>query len=314
MLQSAILVLALSSSFADAPPEGVSSQPPVAVATPASGAKPDASPAASDSAVKPNALPATPASDAKPDASPASDSAAGSSPQPKADNRVPVPKIVLTTAEEKEAYKAKYQKLARESFKTSKPDPGIVVPQLVNMFNELRMVEGLQKSELTRMRDTLRVRMIAMSDQLHRDIAKAKRLGKSPTERLHARVAAASRGVETPAYKKRDGLDALLEEPNRPNSAENSRVTQPESAASTESEANGKSEAASTTPEALAATEQQNVQSLINLIQDTIDPDSWESRGGGGSIYYYAPLHALVIRQTEDVHRQIGGVLGNLNR
>ena len=153
-----------------------------------------------------------------------------------------------------------------------------------------------------------------MSDQLHRDIAKAKRLSESPTERLHARVAAASRGVETPAYKKRDGLDALLEEPNKPNSAVNSRATQPEPAASTESEAKGKSEAASTTPEPLAATEQQNVQSLINLIQDTIDPGSWESRGGGGSIYYYAPLHALVIRQTEDVHRQIGGVLGNLNR
>jgi hypothetical protein len=51
-------------------------------------------------------------------------------------------------------------------------------------------------------------------------------------------------------------------------------------------------------------------QELIELIESTIAPASWESRGGPGVIKYWADGHALVIRQTRDVHEQIGGVVG----
>jgi hypothetical protein len=195
-----------------------------------------------------------------------------------------VPKIYLTTRAEKDAYKAKYQKLARASFSSKKPNPGIVVPQLVNMYNELRLVQGLQRSELARMKKTLRLRMESLRQKLHRDIANTKRYKNSATRRLTSRVVPKS---------------TYASNPKSSNQVERS---------------NGESPSKDTPPEGLAATEQQNAQALINLIETTIDPGSWESRGGNGSIFYYAPLHALVIRQTEDVHRQIGGVLGNINK
>jgi hypothetical protein len=51
---------------------------------------------------------------------------------------------------------------------------------------------------------------------------------------------------------------------------------------------------------------------LIQLIQTTIEPDSWAINGGRGTINYFAPLQVLVIRQTGEVHHQIGGTLGAL--
>jgi hypothetical protein len=235
-----------------------------------------------------------------------SESASGSTKRPdsKTEKRKRVAKIVLDTKAEKEAYRAKYKTLARASFSSKKPNPGIVVPQLVNVFNELRYVEGLQKSELARMRKTLRVRMESLRLRLKQDIAKANRIAKSPTLQLNARVAEAKRiartgEVASRPVKKRDSIDSLLDE---------SKTESPSRTAVATTAAESK------IPQPLAATEQQNAQALINLIEQTVGAGTWESQGGGGSIYYYAPLHALVIRQTDEVHRQIGGVLGNLNQ
>ena len=50
-------------------------------------------------------------------------------------------------------------------------------------------------------------------------------------------------------------------------------------------------------------------QVLVELIQSTIDPDFWDIRGGPGTIVYYAPLHALVVRATSEVHHKIGGAV-----
>jgi hypothetical protein len=49
---------------------------------------------------------------------------------------------------------------------------------------------------------------------------------------------------------------------------------------------------------------------LIELIQDSIAPDTWDVRGGQGSIRYYRPNPALIIRQTSEVHGNVGDVLG----
>ncbi len=50
-------------------------------------------------------------------------------------------------------------------------------------------------------------------------------------------------------------------------------------------------------------------QELLELIQDTIAPTTWDVRGGNGVVRYWAPGHALVIRQTGDVHEQLGRLL-----
>jgi hypothetical protein len=53
---------------------------------------------------------------------------------------------------------------------------------------------------------------------------------------------------------------------------------------------------------------------LVDLIQKTIDPPSWEVNGGVGSIVYFNNLRVLVVRQTADGQEDIGGVLGGLRQ
>lgn len=48
---------------------------------------------------------------------------------------------------------------------------------------------------------------------------------------------------------------------------------------------------------------------LVELIQRVISPDFWESRGGPGSIRYFAMRRVLVIRATTDIHEQIRDLL-----
>lgn len=48
---------------------------------------------------------------------------------------------------------------------------------------------------------------------------------------------------------------------------------------------------------------------LVELIQRVIAPDFWESRGGPGSIRYFAMRRVLVIRATTDIHEQVRDLL-----
>jgi hypothetical protein len=54
---------------------------------------------------------------------------------------------------------------------------------------------------------------------------------------------------------------------------------------------------------------QDDGQALVELIQATIAPQSWDVNGGPGTIVYWPAWHVLVVRQTDDVHEQIGGAM-----
>lgn len=58
--------------------------------------------------------------------------------------------------------------------------------------------------------------------------------------------------------------------------------------------------------QALADMTAQNAQRLIDLIQTTIAPGSWDVRGGPGTMVYFAPKMVLVANQTDEVHEQLG--------
>jgi hypothetical protein len=53
----------------------------------------------------------------------------------------------------------------------------------------------------------------------------------------------------------------------------------------------------------------QTVAQLIDLIQNGIDPPSWQANGGLGTISFYEPTMSLAIRQTAEMHYQLGGSL-----
>ncbi len=51
---------------------------------------------------------------------------------------------------------------------------------------------------------------------------------------------------------------------------------------------------------------------LVELIEATISPGTWNINGGPGAIVYYQPLRVLVVSAPDDVQNQIGGVVGRL--
>jgi hypothetical protein len=53
---------------------------------------------------------------------------------------------------------------------------------------------------------------------------------------------------------------------------------------------------------------------LVELIEKTIAPTKWDVNGGPFTIVYYAPLHALVVRASSEVHGRVGGLLGGLRQ
>lgn len=59
---------------------------------------------------------------------------------------------------------------------------------------------------------------------------------------------------------------------------------------------------------------QDNGPELVELIERTIRPDFWDTVGGPGSIIYYKPLMALVVRATDEVHGSVGGLVDALRR
>jgi len=53
----------------------------------------------------------------------------------------------------------------------------------------------------------------------------------------------------------------------------------------------------------------QQVAQIMDSIQASIEPASWQKNGGSGTITFSAPMMALIIRQTAEVHAMIAGGL-----
>lgn len=60
--------------------------------------------------------------------------------------------------------------------------------------------------------------------------------------------------------------------------------------------------------------EAEQAEQLIELIRNTIAPDSWDVRGGPGTMFYFAPKKVLVIRQTGAAHDKFGDLFRQLRR
>jgi len=55
------------------------------------------------------------------------------------------------------------------------------------------------------------------------------------------------------------------------------------------------------------------VTKIIDMIQTSVDPDSWKVNGGLGTIHFNAPTMSLVITNSAEVQAAIGtgGLLGH---
>jgi hypothetical protein len=52
-----------------------------------------------------------------------------------------------------------------------------------------------------------------------------------------------------------------------------------------------------------------NVNSLIQMIQNSVEPSQWQINGGPGSITYFAPSMSLIIRASAEMHYSLGDSL-----
>jgi len=51
---------------------------------------------------------------------------------------------------------------------------------------------------------------------------------------------------------------------------------------------------------------QDNARVLLEIIQTSIDPNSWRANGGLGTLTYHAPTASLIVRQSAEVHALMG--------
>jgi hypothetical protein len=63
--------------------------------------------------------------------------------------------------------------------------------------------------------------------------------------------------------------------------------------------------------EDLADDEKQSA-SVVEIIQATIEPSSWQMLGGPGVVIYFPSKKALVVRQTPEVHKELTELLALL--
>ena len=48
-----------------------------------------------------------------------------------------------------------------------------------------------------------------------------------------------------------------------------------------------------------------NAQSLLEMILTTIEPESWDVRGGPGTIRYYVASRSIIVRQSAEIHTSL---------
>jgi hypothetical protein len=69
--------------------------------------------------------------------------------------------------------------------------------------------------------------------------------------------------------------------------------------------------AAAVVPQIQAGQLAQSVKDLVEMIETSVDPQSWRSNGGSGTIFFHGPSMSLIIKQSAEVHAQLGsGGLG----
>ena len=197
------------------------------------------------------------------------------------------PHASLSADQWRDEYKAALLATAERA----KPRSEEAVPRLVSLYESLEHAAALPRSERTRMRQTLRSRLVKQLEDLLRE----KRKHDLAQQRMRV-----VRGSPDPAQAS-DRRSPLSWGDRNPAGDLRSAV----SAGSGDSHRTGGSSDSLAGGGATAFAAQQ----LIDLIVTTIAPDSWKQNGGKGSISFYARNPALVIRQTSEVHGEMVDLL-----
>jgi hypothetical protein len=186
-------------------------------------------------------------------------------------------------AESADALREQVHSLLKRPLRTLAQAPYKETRQLVDLYTRLESDESLASGERLRLRNLVRTRLA----QVRGAIARGLRRQRADAQRS-ARREEPRGSVET---------------------ASTATEQTTETAATSEQPSGDSKKAGASEPRPMGGNPQNDAKELIELIEDTIAPESWEIRGGRGVIRYWSNGQALVIRQTGEVHEQIGGFL-----
>jgi hypothetical protein len=170
----------------------------------------------------------------------------------------------------------------KETASHTRAEPADVVPQLVALYQELKTENRLVPSERQALLSKLRSRLWQLESQLVRRLKRAEQTHKTASKS----TAPIADTVRVPVDRQ-VGVTVLAQQFGG--------ASQPGAAAGPAAAPRGGWE-------------------LVELIHNTIAPESWDVNGGKGSVSFYSPLNVLVVRQSEAVHDELADVLGQLRR
>ena len=195
----------------------------------------------------------------------------------------------LTAAQRaRDAFKKKYLTVMQNSAQRKKPDPYKLVPELIEVYREVPQQTKIAFQERKRMSHALESRLVNMHGLLKKELKK----------------------FATQSSRKRS-LPSASHVRSQPLSGSGVAIA---STSSTRSSTSLQQKRAETSAIGGGSATAQGAQTLIDLIQNTISPNSWEINGGQGTISFYPNTPALIIRQNGEVHQQIQDTLRQLRK
>jgi hypothetical protein len=187
-------------------------------------------------------------------------------------------------------------------------DRGAAIQSLVDLFQELGRDRQLSATERQRLGAEVRSRLARFAAQFRNELTRY-------AQRSSSEIAAGASGG--PAVEGLDDLVDLIQKTISPQDWVLAQRIGGQGGAGQAGAGMAGQAGQGAGGGAFGGIEQQteaNGQALVDLIETTIAPDTWDIRGGPGTIVYFNPLRALVVRQTGDAHDALSDVLGGLRR
>jgi len=217
--------------------------------------------------------------------------------------------VTSTTVPEKKPQalrKAFHAALAGEATAPNKKEWHAAVRRLIKVYGEIKRSKSLSRKERTRLLTIMRMRLAKAQKKLTPKKTKThkKSVAKKPVDDGDHLLSADIEAVQAA----RQVIPAMAAMQNqlrhRPNHNMNHQNRPMNRAAGIAGRPHG----------AMAGGAADGGEALVELIQKTIAPATWEINGGKGTIYYFHQRKVLVIRQTSEVHGEMGGLIDGLRR
>jgi hypothetical protein len=181
----------------------------------------------------------------------------------------------------REAVRAALRRWARPSDR----EADAAAREFLTLYEEIQADDQLSRSQRRYFRNKVRSRLMRLRDQIALRVARQKRLAEAGGPKPAEPPEGGAEGTEYADSAGATSADAVAAAPTGSPAFGGGAFGSPDYG-----------------------------QQLVELIQTVIQPETWDVHGGPGTIYYWYPGRALVIRQTQQVHEEIGGVLGQLRR